>query len=85
MQYASLLKEGSFDEARMPQNVEACDWLATALRGLDPPLLDPAYAGMRAVSIAHLSATSTSRCCHAWWYMVETNVEPHAIMAALPP
>jgi len=31
-EYASSLTEGSFDEARMLQNVEAWDWLANSLR-----------------------------------------------------
>ncbi|MED6147789.1 Exocyst complex component S3A, partial [Stylosanthes scabra] len=48
-EYASSLTGGSFDEARMLQNVEACEWLTGALRGLEAPTLDPAYANMRAV------------------------------------
>lgn len=48
-EYASLLTGGPFDEARMLQNVEACDWLAGALRALMPPSLDSNYANMRAV------------------------------------
>lgn len=38
----------------MPQNVEACDWLAAALRGLEPPFLDAGYASLRAVRSQHL-------------------------------
>lgn len=48
-QYAAILTGGTFEEARMPQNVEACDWLAGALHGLEPPFLDANYATMRAV------------------------------------
>lgn len=33
----------------MLQNVEACEWLTGALRGLQVPNLDPSYAKMRAV------------------------------------
>lgn len=33
----------------MIQNVEACEWLTGALRGLEVPYLDPAYANMKAV------------------------------------
>lgn len=51
MQYASCLTGGSFDEARMLQNIEACEWLANALRGLEVPHLDRSYANMRAVCI----------------------------------
>ncbi|KAF4349685.1 exocyst complex component SEC3A-like [Cannabis sativa] len=48
-EYAACLTGGLFDEARMVQNVEACEWLAGALRGLEVPHLDPTYANMRAV------------------------------------
>ncbi|KAG6545685.1 hypothetical protein Mapa_012870 [Marchantia paleacea] len=48
-EYANLLTTGAFEEAAMPANVEACDWLTQALRGLEPPFLDPVYANMRAV------------------------------------
>eukprot|EP00252_Welwitschia_mirabilis_P004626 TRINITY_DN14932_c0_g1_i1.p1 TRINITY_DN14932_c0_g1~~TRINITY_DN14932_c0_g1_i1.p1 ORF type:complete len:883 (+),score=188.57 TRINITY_DN14932_c0_g1_i1:136-2784(+) len=48
-EYASLLTGGVFDEAKMLKNIEACDWLAGALRSLEPPLLDPIYANMLAV------------------------------------
>ncbi|KAF4377464.1 hypothetical protein F8388_024955 [Cannabis sativa] len=47
-EYAACLTGGLFDEARMIQNVEACEWLAGALRGLEVPHLDPTYANMRA-------------------------------------
>lgn len=50
LQYAAVLQGGTFEEARMPQNIEACDWLASALRSLDAPFLDANYANMRAVS-----------------------------------
>ncbi|CAJ1972646.1 unnamed protein product [Sphenostylis stenocarpa] len=48
-EYATSLTGGSFDEARMLQNVEACEWLTSALRGLEAPNLDPSYTNMRAV------------------------------------
>ncbi|KAL2610060.1 hypothetical protein R1flu_028633 [Riccia fluitans] len=48
-EYTSLLTTGAFEEACMPQNVEACEWLAQSLRGLEPPFLDPVYVNMRAV------------------------------------
>ncbi|XP_019458556.1 PREDICTED: exocyst complex component SEC3A-like isoform X5 [Lupinus angustifolius] len=47
-EYAASLTGGSFDEARMLQNVEACEWLTSALHGIEAPNLDPAYANMRA-------------------------------------
>ena len=33
----------------MLQNIEACEWLTGALRGLEVPNLDPSYANIRAV------------------------------------
>ncbi|GMH00371.1 hypothetical protein Nepgr_002210 [Nepenthes gracilis] len=48
-EYAACLTGGSFDEANMIKNIEACEWLSTALYGLEVPSLDPAYANMRAV------------------------------------
>ncbi|KAJ7958079.1 exocyst complex component sec3A [Quillaja saponaria] len=48
-EYAACLTGGSFDEACMLQNIEACEWLTGALRGLQVPNLDPTYANMRAV------------------------------------
>ncbi|KAI4307575.1 hypothetical protein L6164_030747 [Bauhinia variegata] len=48
-EYAAYLTGGSFDETHMIQNVEACEWLTGALRGLDVPNIDPIYANMRAV------------------------------------
>ncbi|XP_070044163.1 exocyst complex component SEC3A-like isoform X1 [Nicotiana tomentosiformis] len=48
-EYAASLTGGSFDEARMPQNIEACEWLTNALHGLGSRNLDPSYANMRAV------------------------------------
>lgn len=48
-EYAACLTSGSFDEARMLQNIEACEWLANALRSLEVPNLDPIYANIRAV------------------------------------
>ncbi|KAK1427360.1 hypothetical protein QVD17_16043 [Tagetes erecta] len=48
-EYAACLTGGSFDEARMLQNIEACEWLTGALRGLESPNLDPSFANIRAV------------------------------------
>ncbi|XP_074271072.1 exocyst complex component SEC3A isoform X2 [Silene latifolia] len=48
-EYASCLTGGSFDEANMIKNIEACEWLSGALRGLEVPTLDPSFASMRAV------------------------------------
>lgn len=39
----------------MLQNIEACEWLAGALRSLEVPHLDPIYANMRAVCILPFS------------------------------
>ncbi|KAJ9166143.1 hypothetical protein P3X46_020929 [Hevea brasiliensis] len=48
-EYAACLTGGSFDEAHMLQNIEACEWLTGALHGLQVPNLDSTYANMRAV------------------------------------
>lgn len=48
-EYATSLTGGSFDEARMLQNIDACEWLTNALRSLEGPNLDRGYANMRAV------------------------------------
>lgn len=48
-EYAAVLQSGTFEDARMPQNLEACEWLASALRSLDAPYLDAYYVNMRAV------------------------------------
>ncbi|CAN0922129.1 Exocyst complex component SEC3A [Linum grandiflorum] len=48
-EYAACLTGGTFDEDRMLQNIEACEWLTRALHGLEVPNLDPIYANMRAI------------------------------------
>ncbi|KAH1252403.1 Exocyst complex component SEC3A [Glycine max] len=48
-EYSACLTGDSFDEAQMLQNMEACEWLTTAMRGLEVPNIDPTYAKMRAV------------------------------------
>ncbi|KAL2249674.1 exocyst complex component SEC3A [Sesamum indicum] len=48
-EYASCLSGGSFDEANMHENLEACEWLAIALRALEVPNLDRCYAKLRSV------------------------------------
>ncbi|KAK7401116.1 hypothetical protein VNO78_12431 [Psophocarpus tetragonolobus] len=48
-EYSACLTGDSFDETLMVQNIEACEWLTTAMRGLEVPNIDPTYAKMRAV------------------------------------
>ncbi|KAL2937981.1 Exocyst complex component SEC3A [Bienertia sinuspersici] len=48
-EYATCLTGGSFDESNMIKNIEACEWLTGALRGLEVPNLDTTFANMRAV------------------------------------
>ncbi|GAB2222046.1 hypothetical protein Drorol1_Dr00013244 [Drosera rotundifolia] len=48
-EYAACLKAGSFDEANMCDNLEACEWLSSALSGLESSKLESGYANMRAV------------------------------------
>ncbi|KAL3514581.1 hypothetical protein ACH5RR_027298 [Cinchona calisaya] len=48
-EYAACLTGGSFDEARMFENIDSCEWLTNALCSLEVPSLDPSYADMHAV------------------------------------
>ncbi|XP_072992781.1 exocyst complex component SEC3A-like isoform X7 [Typha latifolia] len=48
-EYESGLTGGSFDETNMLKNIEACEWLTSAIRNLEVPNLDPCYAKLRAV------------------------------------
>ncbi|TYI57033.1 hypothetical protein E1A91_D11G251900v1 [Gossypium mustelinum] len=48
-EYASCLTGSQFDEASVPQYVEACEWLTNALHGLEVPNLDSTFANIRAV------------------------------------
>ncbi|KAA3473576.1 exocyst complex component SEC3A-like [Gossypium australe] len=50
-EYASCLTGSQFDEASVPQYVEACEWLTNALHGLEVPNLDSTFANIRAVWI----------------------------------
>ncbi|KAF7829712.1 exocyst complex component SEC3A [Senna tora] len=52
-EYAASLTKGSFDEAHMHQNIEACEWLTEALEGLEVPNIDPTFAKMKAVKERH--------------------------------
>lgn len=54
VQFAASLTGGSFEEARMLKNVEACEWLTGAIRSLEVPNLDPCYVNMRAVSFLYV-------------------------------
>ncbi|GER30006.1 exocyst complex component sec3A [Striga asiatica] len=49
-EYAACLTGGSFDEACMIQNIEACEWLTNALRNIEVPQLDRCYANMRSIA-----------------------------------
>uniref|UniRef100_A0A1D1XZ59 Exocyst complex component SEC3A n=2 Tax=Anthurium amnicola TaxID=1678845 RepID=A0A1D1XZ59_9ARAE len=51
--FAASLTGGSFDEAHMIKNVEACEWLTGAIRALEVPHLDPCSSNMRAVKEKH--------------------------------
>jgi hypothetical protein len=50
-----ILMGGPFDEARVTKNVEAGEWLAAAIRNLEPPSLDKSYGSMRAVGSKQIS------------------------------
>ncbi|XP_024388582.1 exocyst complex component SEC3A [Physcomitrium patens] len=48
-EYAKTLTAGTFEEAKVADNVEACKWLASAFHDLEPPFLEARYASMRAI------------------------------------
>ncbi|XP_010906918.1 exocyst complex component SEC3A [Elaeis guineensis] len=48
-EWEAALTGGSFDEANMIKNIEACEWLTDAIRNLEVPNLDSCYAKLRAV------------------------------------
>lgn len=50
MQYEASLTGGSFDEGNMVKNIEACEWLTSAIKNLEASNLDPVYVKLRAVS-----------------------------------
>ncbi|RDX80892.1 Exocyst complex component SEC3A, partial [Mucuna pruriens] len=47
-EYSACLTGDTFDETQMLQNIEACEWLTTAMRGVELNI-DPIYAKMRGV------------------------------------
>ncbi|RCV37967.1 hypothetical protein SETIT_8G104600v2 [Setaria italica] len=48
-EYEASLTGGSFDEGNMVKNIEACDWLTSAIKNLEASNLDPIYVKLRAV------------------------------------
>ncbi|XBI73164.1 hypothetical protein VPH35_066964 [Triticum aestivum] len=48
-EYEVSLTGGSFDEGNMVKNIEACEWLTSAIKNLEASNMDPSYAKMRAV------------------------------------
>lgn len=49
LQYEASLTGGSFDEGNMVKNIEACDWLTSAIKNLEASNIDPIYVKLRAV------------------------------------
>ncbi|KAH6780524.1 exocyst complex component sec3A [Perilla frutescens var. hirtella] len=67
-EYAACLIGGSFDEASMFDNMESCEWLASALWSLEVPNLDVCFTKMRAVrekcaELENLKSTYARRAC----------------------
>ncbi|KAG7594368.1 F-box associated domain type 1 [Arabidopsis thaliana x Arabidopsis arenosa] len=60
-EYAASLTGGSFDEVDMLQNIDACEWLAKALKGLEVPNLDPIYVNEKRAELEKLKATFVRR------------------------
>ncbi|OQU83313.1 hypothetical protein SORBI_3005G106700 [Sorghum bicolor] len=48
-EYEASLTGGSFDEGNMVKNIEACDWLTSAIKNLEASNIDPIYVKLRAV------------------------------------
>nr|CAD1837291.1 unnamed protein product [Ananas comosus var. bracteatus] len=48
-EFEAALTGGSFDEANMIKNIEACEWLTSAIKNIEVPNLEPCYAKLRAV------------------------------------
>ncbi|XP_020102760.1 exocyst complex component SEC3A-like isoform X2 [Ananas comosus] len=48
-EFEAALTGGSFDEANMIKNIEACEWLTGAIKNIEVPNLEPCYAKLRAV------------------------------------
>ncbi|XP_062182582.1 exocyst complex component SEC3A-like isoform X3 [Phragmites australis] len=48
-EYEASLTGGSFDEGNMVKNIEACEWLTSAMKNLEASNLDPSYVKLRAV------------------------------------
>lgn len=48
-EYEASLTGGSFDEGNMVKNIEACEWLTSAIKNLEASNLDPIYVKLRAV------------------------------------
>ncbi|GJN28134.1 hypothetical protein PR202_gb16219 [Eleusine coracana subsp. coracana] len=50
-EFEASLTGGSFDEGNMVKNIEACEWLTSAIKNLEASNLDPIYVKLRAVCI----------------------------------
>ncbi|KAL6660621.1 hypothetical protein ACP70R_001656 [Stipagrostis hirtigluma subsp. patula] len=48
-EYEESLTGGSMDEGNMVKNIEACEWLTSAIKNLEASNLDPIYVKLRAV------------------------------------
>ncbi|GJN06786.1 hypothetical protein PR202_ga24547 [Eleusine coracana subsp. coracana] len=64
LEFEASLTGGSFDEGNMVKNIEACEWLTSAIKNLEASNLDPIYVKLRAVYASNSSpnaeANSTS-------------------------
>ncbi|XP_006662901.1 exocyst complex component SEC3A-like isoform X1 [Oryza brachyantha] len=48
-EYEASLTGGSFDEGNMVKNIEACEWLTSAIKNLEASNVDPIYVKLRAI------------------------------------
>ncbi|KAL7603402.1 hypothetical protein Lser_V15G18780 [Lactuca serriola] len=49
LELSDCLAGASFDDASLDKHIEACDQLRDALRGFEPPAMDPSFSKIRAV------------------------------------
>uniref|UniRef100_A0A0D9XR37 Exocyst complex component Sec3 PIP2-binding N-terminal domain-containing protein n=1 Tax=Leersia perrieri TaxID=77586 RepID=A0A0D9XR37_9ORYZ len=60
-EYEASLTGGSFDEGNMVKNIEACDWLTSAIKNLEASNLDPVYVREKRAEFVLLKCTFVRR------------------------
>uniref|UniRef100_A0A0E0R6Y7 Exocyst complex component Sec3 PIP2-binding N-terminal domain-containing protein n=1 Tax=Oryza rufipogon TaxID=4529 RepID=A0A0E0R6Y7_ORYRU len=60
-EYEASLTGGSFDEGNMVKNIEACEWLTSAIKNLEASNLDPIYVREKRAEFVLLKCTFVRR------------------------